>query len=118
MRTPLGSFITLTLLCAAGTYLVGWWAVPIIAAGWTLALPRPGVILNAAFAAATAWGLLLLVQSQRGPIAEVGTLLSAILGTNTVAIYALTLLYGALLAGSAALVARAINPPRRPSRGM
>lgn len=117
MRSALGSFVALTLLCAVGTNLTGWWAVPIIAAGWTLALPRHGAVLTASAAGAAAWALLLAVASRSGRIDDIATILAGILGTQQFAIYALTLLYGSLLAGSAALVARAINPPPVRSRG-
>jgi hypothetical protein len=110
IRSTLQSWLVLTALCAVGTVLVAWWAVPIISAIWALALPRRGGVLTATAAGACAWGLLLAVAARNGRIDDVAELTGAILGTSALAVVALTVLYGALLAGSAALVARAIIP--------
>lgn len=117
-RSVLLDWALLTLLCTAGTALAGWWAVPVIAGVWTLALPRRGGVLTATAAGAAAWAILLLIAARSGRVDDVALLVASILGTKSSAVYALTLLYGALLAGAAALVARAFNPPSAPrSRG-
>jgi hypothetical protein len=111
MLASLRPWALLTLLCALATVLVAWWALPIVVAGWTLARPRHGGVLQAALAAATAWAAILLWSSRSGPVGAMATLLGDLLGTTGPAVLGLTLGYGALLAGGAALLARAIIPP-------
>ncbi len=110
MQAVLRSWLLLTILCAIATVLVAWWAVPVVVAVWTALLPRRGGVLTATAAGAAAWGGLLLFAARNGRIDDVAALLGAILGASAWSVVALTLLYGALLAGSAALVVRALIP--------
>jgi hypothetical protein len=57
----LASAATVALLCAAmavGTWTVGWWTVPMVAAGWGILSGTPSPWL-AGLAGALAWGVLL-----------------------------------------------------------
>jgi len=85
-------FVILTAMMAAGTLSAGWWAVPVVATGWAL-LAQGGRAhhLSVATSAALSWALLL------GGIIPVGS----------VGIVAMTLLFPALLAGTASVVAEA-----------
>ncbi len=113
MNAFVRAWLAQSLLCTAATVLLGWWAVPIVAAGWSMLVPRVGNVLAATLAGAAAWTALLLVGSRSGRIGSVADLLGAIVGTSGVAMLVLTVLYGALLAGSAALLAHALIPQRR-----
>jgi spore maturation protein SpmB len=111
MISTLRTALLLTALGAAATALVGWWGLPIVTGVWTVALPRRGSIVAAVLAGAAAWAILLAVAARSGHVGEMATLLGEILGTTGGAVIVLTLTFGALLAGSAALLARGINPP-------
>ncbi len=113
MNAFLRAWGALSVLCALATVFVGWWAVPIVVALWSALVPRVGGVAAAALGGATAWAALLLMQNRAGRITEVAELLGAIIGTSGLALLALTVLYGALLAGSTALLVRALVPPRR-----
>jgi len=52
-----------------------------------------------------------------GPVAAVDSLLAQIMNVPPHALIELTVLYGALLAGSAALVAQSIRPPGSRDQG-
>jgi hypothetical protein len=115
MMRSLALLLGLVLLIAAGTAFVGWWTVPIVAGVWTLAFPRRGAVLYAAFAGALAWGALLLQASRSGPIGQLDALLSGVMSLPPRFPLLLTLSYAALLAGAAALIAQAIRPPKSPA---
>ena len=111
MRAAL-NMIAFIIAIALATALIGWWTVPIVAAAWTYALPRRAGVLYAALAGAFAWGVLLVWASQSAPVTPVDTLLTQILGVPARSLIALTLAYGALLSGAAALLVQAIRPPQ------
>ena len=106
----------LALVTALATVFAGWWTVPVIAAIWTLVAPRRGSVLSAALGAAVAWAALLAIAARSGPVAALADLMGQILNASAAAVIALTVAYGALLAGSAALVAQSVRPAatRRP----
>jgi hypothetical protein len=106
----LAAWIGLALVIAVATAVAGWWAVPIASAVWTLALPRRGGVMIAAFSGAAAWGMLLLLLRRDGPVGDVDRVLSGTLGLPPGAGVGLTLAYAALLAGAAALVAQSVRP--------
>lgn len=110
------AFLVLTLAFAAASML-GWWAIPATAALWGILRPiarRPA--LFAAAAASLAWAAWLLVDalSPRGDFTGLAGRLAGILTLPAPALLALTILFGALLAGTAAYLAGALAPQRRP----
>jgi len=115
----LANLVALILTIAIATALVGWWSVPIVAGIWTLAAPRRAAVIYASFAGASAWGSMLLLIARGGPVGELNALLSQIMNVPGWGLIALTIAYGALLAGSAALIAQSIRPVRfRPFTGL
>ena len=110
------SFVVLTLAFAAASVL-GWWAIPATAALWGALRPvarRPALV--AAVAAALAWSGWLVVDalSPRGDFSALATRLAGIFSLPAPGLIALTAVFAALLAGTAAYVAGAIAPARKP----
>ncbi|HET7188880.1 MAG TPA: hypothetical protein VFI52_12040 [Gemmatimonadaceae bacterium] len=92
------------------TWLIGWWAVPLVAAfvGSVLYL-RAGIAWRMALAAAIAWALLLLVDATTGRLGVAATTLGGVLRVPGVVLVLITLAFPALLAWSAATVAIAVR---------
>ena len=102
-------FALLTTAMTAGTMAAGWWTVAVIAAGWSLLTRSERAHhLTVATSAALSWALLLGVMSLRGPVARVSEILGGIIPVGTLGIFAVTLLFPALLAGSASVVTSAL----------
>ena len=103
------------VLCAvaAGTWLTGWWAVPLIAvvAGALACAP-----LLVAAASAAAWLVLLLVDAATGSVGRLAGLLGGIMGLPAAALFAATLVFPALLGWSAASLGNAARSLRATSR--
>lgn len=109
------AFLFLTLAFAAASIL-GWWAIPVTAAVWGIMRPvvqRPAIF--AASTAALAWTGWLVVDalSPRGDFSGLAVRLGGIFSLPAPALLAITVLFAALLAGSAAYVAGAIAPARK-----
>ncbi|HJR35330.1 MAG TPA: hypothetical protein VJ817_10300 [Gemmatimonadales bacterium] len=109
------AFLVLTLAFAVASVL-GWWAIPATAALWGLLRPiarRPAPV--AAAAAALAWTGWLLVDglSPRGDFGGLATRLAGIFSLPAPALLAITIVFAALLAGSAAYLAFAIAAARK-----
>ena len=104
MRTV---FLWLLLVAAFGlaTALLGWWTVPVLGALWGLAATGGRLWLGAALAAAAAWAVLLTLTALAGPVGELAVKLGGVMGVPGVFLVLLTLLFPALLAGSAAELA-------------
>jgi hypothetical protein len=95
--------IAFAALAAAGTILTGWWIVPILAAGWVRVLPRHRRgARTVALGAALGWGAILTWSVSQGPVAGMAVRLSSVLGLPSWGFTAATLLFPALLAGTAA----------------
>lgn len=96
--------LVVTMVIALGTVLVGWWVVPVVGAVYGVVVggtERPGLL--AATAGTLGWGGYLgLMALGDAPVAGFGRDLSASLGLPGGALLAATLVYPALLAGSAA----------------
>ncbi len=97
------------LLGAVGTWLGGWWAVPVIGAacGW-----RGGRPVLVGVGTAIGWGALILLLPA-APLSRLLTRLGALAHLPGPALIALTLLFAGLLGWSAA---RLVTPEPRPSR--
>ena len=111
-RRTLGVALGMTL----GTWVLGWWAVAVVGmiAGATTHPHRWGG-LQVAAAGGLAWGALLLLAAVVGPIAPIAHRLGRLLGMPAVGPLLLTLLFGMLLAGSAAALARGVADGRKPT---
>jgi hypothetical protein len=109
------AFLVLTLAFAAASVL-GWWAIPATAALWGILRPiARWPALFAAAAAALAWSGWLVADaiSPRGDFGGLAARLAGIFSLPAPVLIALTVLFAALLAGSAAYVAGAIAPARK-----
>ena len=102
----------LALAFAFATRALGWWAVPIVGAAWTL-LERGSLRApwHAALAAALGWGGIFIFAALTSPLGELTRRVAGIFGQRAAVIYAVTLLFGALLAWGGAGVA--VIVPRR-----
>ncbi len=95
---------------AAGTWFIGWWTVPVIAAVWAVADRTDRALpLRAAVAGLTAWALLLAVQLPGGSLERLAGAVGAAIGVGALPLVVLTLVYPALLAASAAGLVRAVT---------
>ncbi|HXG44116.1 MAG TPA: hypothetical protein VNJ71_05075 [Gemmatimonadales bacterium] len=90
-----------TALIATGTWLVGWWSVPLLAAAWQLRRrdTPPWLVGIAGF---LAWAALLGWLAPAGPKRELADRLAALLGTPGFVPGFVTPLFAGLLAWSAA----------------
>lgn len=94
--------ILLTVAFALGTWFLGWWSVPLIAA--VAAVGRRGITpWIVTVCAVAAWAALLIVDATAGPFGRVAAQLNGIMSVPTVPI---SLLFAAGLAWSAATLAR------------
>jgi hypothetical protein len=99
---------------AIATFVLGWWAVPVVAAAYAMisSAQRSSAVVSG-IAAMLSWGALLAIDAARGPVGTLATELAGILQLRPVGIYAVTLAYPGLLAISAAIVARALTSRTR-----
>ena len=111
------AMIRVILLAAAfalATRALGWWVVPIVGAAWTLimrgSLRAPW---QAALAAILGWGAIFLFTALTAPLGELARRVAGILGQPPAVLYAVTLLYGALLAWSGAGLALVVPAKTR-----
>jgi hypothetical protein len=101
--------IRLVAVFALGTWILGWFAVPMLAMLWVIIeWPRRRLAIEAGLAAAAGWGALLVVTSTRAPLTEFSQRVAAVTGIRTQLLFAVTLVFPALLAWSAARVAEAV----------
>ncbi len=105
----IGKFALIVAAMAAGTWFVGWWTVPVIAAVWAIVERADRTLpLRAAGAGLAAWGLLLAAQLPGGSLERLATAVGAAMGVGALPLVVLTLIYPALLAASAAGLVRAL----------
>ena len=98
------------LAVAALTWWLGWWGVVVAALVAGAALrQRRGAPWLVALAAVVAWGALIVVDAVGGRFAALATLVAGVLRAPSVALLVVTLLFGALLAWSAAVVGSEIG---------
>jgi hypothetical protein len=104
------AILATSLAIAALTWLLGWWGVVVaaLAAGLLLRARRGGAWL-VALAAMTAWGLLLVVDAIGGRFATLASSIAGVMRVPVPALLVVTLLFGALLAWSGAVVGSEIG---------
>ena len=110
-------FVRLALLAAAfavATFVLGWWAIPLVAAIYAvMSSAQRGSAVLSGIAAMLAWGALLAITAAQGPVGTLAGELGGVLKLSSIAVYAVTIAFPGLLAVSAAVVARALTPERR-----
>jgi hypothetical protein len=92
-------FILIAVAGAIGTWLIGWFAVPVVAFIAGLARSKPPMV---AAACAASWLLLLGIDAATGNLGAVGSVLAKVIGLPGPALFAVTLALPALLGWSAA----------------
>ena len=99
--------LVLAIAFAAATAAAGWWAVPVVAAGWVRVASRHRTPVRTCIAGATiGWTLLLGWGALQGPVEAVARRAGGAIGLPPWGFVLVTLLFPALLAGAAAQVAR------------
>jgi hypothetical protein len=86
------------------TWAFGWWGVVIAALVAGAVLQRRGAAWLVALAAVVAWGALVAVDTLGGRFPALATSIGGVLRVPAAALLVVTLLFGALLAWSAAVV--------------
>lgn len=108
--------VILAAVFAAGTWLFGWWAVPVLALAWGFRVgPTRWPAMRTAVAAAGAWCGLLLYDHVKGPAWRLARLLGAVMHLPPLVLLGVTVAFVCVLAWSAATVGASIAPaPRAP----
>jgi hypothetical protein len=105
--------LRLAMLAAAfalATWTLGWWAVPVVAMVWTFIFRGPSSApWKTAMAAVIGWGGILLWTAAVGPLGELARRVAGIMGVPAAGIIVLTLVFGGLLAWSAATIADSLQ---------
>ncbi len=102
--------LVLSLLFAAGTWLAGWWMIPVLGAAYgAWAANQRLALITATLAATLAWGVLLAYNAAAGPMGRLLEVLGALFRVPGAALVVLTLAYAALLAVSSAALARGLR---------
>jgi len=111
------ALLVTALAVAALTWLVGWWGVAIAAllAGAVL-WRRRGVAWLVALAAIVAWSALILTNAIGGRLATLASSIGGVMSVPPILLVIVTLLFGALLAWSAAVLGSEIGRAARSAR--
>jgi hypothetical protein len=103
-------FVLITEAFAVATFALGWWIVAVLALVLGMTLDRTrGPVRYATLCAAAGWLSLLLLDAARGPLLDLASRFAGVMSVPTFALIALTLLFPALLAWSAASIGVAIK---------
>ncbi len=95
---------------ALATWVIGWWAVPALAMIWTFVNRGPsGAPWRTAFAAMIGWGMILLWTAATAPLGELARRLAGVVGVPASGLIVLTLVFGGILAWSAAELTRQLR---------
>ena len=97
--------VLLATAFALGTWILGWWAVPLLGAVWGVMRRGRSRFASAFAGAALAWLALLAFDAARGPMGRMTSVMGGIFSVPAAALLLITVLYAALLAGCAAQVA-------------
>jgi hypothetical protein len=109
----LARLVLLTTAFAVATFALGWWAVPLVAAGYAaITTAQRGSAILSGVAAMLGWGALLAITASRGPVGTLAAELGGVLQLRPIGVYAVTIAFPGLLAISAAVVARALASRR------
>ena len=103
MRT-VASILLLAAAFALGTWILGWWAVPLLGAVWGIMRRGHPRFVGAFAAAAVAWLALLAFDATSGSLGRLLTVMGGIFSIPAPLMLVVTVLYAALLAGCAAQV--------------
>jgi len=110
---PLLQITLLALAVALGTFMFGWWTVPLTGAVWGLvARERERPQLIAASAAAVGWALLMLWSWTQGPIGEVSRRAAGVMGMSRLSLLSLTIAFPMIVAWAAAAITAAVRGKR------
>jgi hypothetical protein len=109
----LARLVLLATAFAVATFALGWWAVPLVAAGYAaITTAQRGSAILSGVAAMLGWGALLAITASRGPVGTLAAELGGVLQLGPIGVYAVTIAFPGLLAISAAVVARALASAR------
>ena len=112
----LSRLVLLATAFAIATFVLGWWAVPIVAAVYAaISSSQRGSAIVSGFAAMLGWAALLAIVAARGPVGTLAAELGGVLNLKPIAVYAVTIAFPGLLAISAAVVTRAFTAPKTQS---
>ena len=106
--TRLLGIAALALAVALGTWVLGWMSVPMIALVFGAMAARRTAPMEALVAVIAAWLALLGVQTLRGSTGEVARTIGGIVGVPAWVVPVATIVFGALLAWSGAVIGREI----------
>jgi hypothetical protein len=98
--------LVLAVIMALATWICGWWGIAVVAlvAGAVYRM-QSGRAWRVALAASESWAALLVIDALMGPFAHVAGTLGGAMSIPAPALLIVTLLFPALLAWSAAMVA-------------
>ena len=97
----------LALSFGIGTWILGWWTIPLFAGvAGVLARDVRHQPLAATLAAAVAWGALLAWSGTQGSVRSFSRIAGGAMGISGVSLILLTLIFPAALAWAATMVAR------------
>jgi hypothetical protein len=106
-------FFAAAFALAVGTWLVGWWAIPVVALVLGVLGTRPASVAGAA---AVAWVALLIVDATGGSITRLASVLAGVMGLPAPALFLVTVLFPAVVGWSAASLGDAARSIRATSR--
>jgi hypothetical protein len=104
------ALLVTALAIAALTWAVGWWGVVIVALlSGAMLWRRRGVAWLVALAAIVAWGALILTNAVGGRFATLASSIGGVMRVPPALLLVVTMLFGALLAWSAAVLGSEIG---------